>query len=441
MEAENGKYKLKEKDVNIAYVYYKSNGIASRIVFPPNADQLLKKYSFELRNVKENISEIGRQNVYLKPDMFIMNLEDSDQRSKRHQRSFQQKRDKFLYITYRSDQYNVTQFVKDTMRSKLITSETLASNYGHEYIDIIFDESNVIFYPSINNNCKLYFRTDHPHIISAEDRIRNTRNNVRFNNPVRWYMQNGNRLIASIEFNYRRLARGQRIFHVESELRTGFENKYREVPDRYKFINSTGVINIIGYKKRRFLWDRKIGEISLRKNKYWDRLSKELEKKGIQITKNITCIVNPSQRTIGLTYNYSENVNATEKVFFNLTDEFEKRFYIRPDKFVSEEHSGVVIIKGSITDSYDKIITLNEVKENVSNNIEPLSNCVSKEWKIYRHDENYNVSVKSLLNIPLTKSSIEHIITKRYDIMEDLNCEMINPTKIKCSFWGFERKH
>jgi len=440
VQEEDKKYLLKSDTDKIAYLVYNSNSVISQIDFSPCNDPVLQKYTLKLRSVKESISDAGREHVLLDPDRFKTLFELRDQWEEDRPRSFECINGTFRYVTSRSDTYDITRQVRDALKEKLLSADVLVSDRGFQNVEIVYDEDNMSFSTVVREGCELRYNNDAPAISSLRQKIMNSHQDVRFDESVEWSIRNHHMLVGKIHFRYIRTARDNKTFSVDKELRNAFRQKYGKTPDYYEYNDSGDTVRVIGKEEDVFFWfDGEIGSIPLKKESYWQKLSLELEAQGRRVSRSISCTFDPSPPAFELTYDFQELTDGTEEVSFDLSKDFEERYAIRPDKFHMNRDSEGVTIKGTLSNE-QSTLTSSDVKQIVNRAFSRSFNCFKENWNIVEDNGHFYATVVCHQRMALDKSVIKGVLDKGYDIMEDPECRLTNPTKIKCSFWGFKKK-
>jgi hypothetical protein len=436
VKEEDNKYLLKSDAGKIAYLVYNSNSVISQIDFSPCNNPILQKYTLKLRSVKESISDVGRNHVFLSPNAFKKLLKTRDLWEEGRPRSFECINGTFRYVTSRSDTYDITKHVRAALKQKLFSANVLISDRGFQNVEIVYDKDNMSFSAAISERCELRYNDDDRAVANLQDNIKNSRQEVRFDTPI-WSIQNDHMLVGEVDFQYTQNVTDQTTTYpvATEETRRIFRRRHAERPDYYKYSDSDDAIIVTGCEERKFLflrWCGRIGSIRLSKETYWDRLSE-------QVTRRLSCVFDSSRKSIILTYDFEEQRNGSKELRFDLSEAFENRYAIRPDEFDMERDSEGVTIKGTLSDE-QSTLTSSDVRRVVNRAFSRSFNCFKENWNIVKDNGRFHVTVVCHQRMALDKSVIKGVLDKEYDIIEDPEYRLTNPTEIKCSFWGFKKK-
>lgn len=433
-----GTYELRSGSKLKALLKYKDNILERADFLGPNGSRN-GKLSLILRESVSTLSEVKPKHLILSARDMDQSLIPSGKRIKACDRFFETVGEYLHLVTCEKETHKISEYAVEHVKRKLADTGALEVDKGSECIGIKVGDDEHSILPIVLEGCALEISATHSAITELKRRIKRRHNNVSFHRPIEWSIPGTKELVARVHFKYKKKEEGRRTFDISELLRREFARKYGEIPGKYKATYLSCSIEITGYERRLLWFDRKIGSIYLKINRFWEEVIQEFMDSSMTLDPNFRFWFSPSSLTLGIEYTYERTMQDSVQVSIGLARPYKEKYGLAPDAFYLKEVDGNARAVGIFWDTSDKKLSQEEIDQYVRSKFHPPRNVVSQDWKVKQIDNYVYVEILYRVSLPLTVETMMKVLDRKYDIVDGIQYDLKGSREIEYKFWGFQK--
>lgn len=392
------------------------------------------------RSKKANIWEVQKNTSIIRPRDLAGILEPKTYRTKNRLRRFVTQNDAIHYVTSHQERMDFSEEFTTWMREKLLANGVILSKQSYDYMNFDLNTTNGTISPQIRETAVLTFDRDAVEITNLKDKLKKSKIHVQFHDRIDWSLGRFRELNASLDYTYDETELLSARFDLHQLAARELMKEFGKKSDYFEYSIGPGGLIIRGYQKVRFFFDKRVGEISIPKDRFWAQLKKDVKKRSQRFAGTKSFSIDKNREQVVLDYLIYRKRNVKDTATIDLQKYYKDKFNLKPDFFELKVVRGNAHIKGQLRSNPKYQLTAKEVVDKLSDRFTRVNHIVDKEYSINLENEAFWLIRTCKQVIPISSSDLRPVIEKQYDIMDEFTFKLDQNENVECSFWGFQKQ-